>query len=80
GAGGVGRQGHVRGSATIPGEGKDAVELAMDRATLAKHLEDAERQVAQGKDYLAKQEAFIGELAREGHGTAQARALLDTLL
>ncbi|MFL5031035.1 MAG: hypothetical protein ACJ8E1_14265 [Xanthobacteraceae bacterium] len=52
----------------------------MDRATLPRHLEDAERQVAQGKDYLAKQEAFIGELAREGHGTAQVRALLDTLL
>jgi hypothetical protein len=52
----------------------------MDRATLPRHLDDAERQVAQGKDYIAKQEAVIGELAREGHGTAQARALPDTLL
>jgi hypothetical protein len=52
----------------------------MDRATLPRHLEDAERQVAQGKDYLAKQEAVIAELARDGHGTAPARALPDTLL
>jgi len=50
----------------------------MDRATLAKPLEDAERQVAQGKDYIAKQEAVIAELGRDGHGTAQARGLLDT--
>ena len=52
----------------------------MDRATLVRPLEDAERQVAQGKDYIAKQEAVIAGLARDGHGTAQARGLLDTLL
>jgi len=38
----------------------------MDRATLARPLEDAERQVAQRKDYIAKQAAVIAELGRDG--------------
>jgi len=52
----------------------------MDRAILARHLEQAERQVAEGKEHIATQEAVIAELVRDGHDASQARALLDTLL
>jgi uncharacterized protein YhaN len=52
----------------------------MDHALLAKHLEEAERQVAQGKDHIAKQQAIIADLERDGHDTRQARTLLETLL
>ncbi|MFL4978552.1 MAG: hypothetical protein ACJ8FV_08755 [Xanthobacteraceae bacterium] len=80
-AGWAAKGSHVRGSATIPGKGKHAVELSHGSRDFAQAFRG--RRAAgcpQGKDYIAKQEDVIAELARDGHGTAQARALLDNLL
>jgi hypothetical protein len=52
----------------------------MDRVSLTRHLEEAERQVAQGKEHIARQQAVIFQLARDGHDTAQAESLLEALL
>jgi hypothetical protein len=52
----------------------------MDHALLAKHLEDAERQVVLAKEHIARHEAVIADLERDGHDTTQARTLLETLL
>jgi hypothetical protein len=39
----------------------------------------AQRHVAEGEARVAQQTARIAELARDGHNTAQARAVLATL-
>jgi len=51
----------------------------MDRRLLQQHLEQAERHIALGKQHLAKQEAIIAELDRDGHDTTDALAILVTL-
>jgi hypothetical protein len=43
---------------------------------LQAELAKARADVAQGEDRVAKQEALIAELQRDGHDTAAARALL----
>jgi hypothetical protein len=42
-----------------------------------RHLEEAERHVAQGERHIAEQEERIGDLARHGHDTTEARRLLN---
>jgi hypothetical protein len=42
-------------------------------------LEMAQRHVAEGEARVAQQMALIAELARDGHNTARAQALLATL-
>jgi hypothetical protein len=45
-----------------------------------KHLEQAERRIAEGKDHIARQEGIIARLVSCGHDTSEAEALLVTLL
>jgi hypothetical protein len=49
----------------------------MDREMLLRHLEEAERHIALGKQHIAHQEQIVEELARVGSDTAEARRLLD---
>ena len=51
-----------------------------DRATIQRHLAQAEAHVAQGEIHLARQKAIISELDRDGHADAAetARELLVT--
>jgi hypothetical protein len=42
-------------------------------------LEMAQRHVAEGEVRVARQTALVAELARDGHNTARAEALLATL-
>jgi isochorismate hydrolase len=49
----------------------------MDRSMQLRHLEEAERHVAQGVRHITEQEVRIADLAREGHDTKEARKLLD---
>ena len=43
------------------------------------HLAQAERHVAEGMRHIAKQEALIANLDRDGHDTAEAIKMLGTL-
>ena len=47
---------------------------------LLDHLAQAERHIAGGRLIIERQQALITELERDGHPTAQARALLDTFV
>lgn len=51
----------------------------MDKQTLERHLELAERHVRTGERLLARQRAVLGELRRDGHDTLQADRLLVNL-
>jgi hypothetical protein len=51
----------------------------IDRTTLLEHLDQSERHAAQGRAHLAKQEALIADLERDGHDTKDALAVLATL-
>ena len=51
----------------------------MDRQTMLKHLAMVERHVAEGEIRLSRQRALIAELDRDGHDTADARAILATI-
>lgn len=51
----------------------------MNRAMLLQHLALAERHISQGETHLAKQEALISTLDRDGHDTTEAWALLTTM-
>jgi hypothetical protein len=51
----------------------------MDRTTLQQHLAQAERHAAEGRRHLARQEALVAELDRDGHDTTEARKVLATL-
>ena len=52
----------------------------MDRQTMLEHLAMAKRHVAEGEIHLSRQRALIAELDRDGHDTADARAILATML
>jgi hypothetical protein len=52
----------------------------MDRATLKRHLADAERDVALGEDYIARQRAIVARLEQAGQDSAHARRLLGDLI
>ncbi len=52
----------------------------MDRQTMLAHLAMAERHVAEGEIHLSCQEALISQLDRDGHDTADARAIVATML
>jgi len=52
----------------------------MDRATLARPLEGAERQVAKKGLHREAGGLSLPSSGGDGHGTAQARAWLDTFL
>jgi len=43
------------------------------------HLEQARRHVAAAKERVSAQERLVSELARDGHDTTKAAALLETL-
>jgi hypothetical protein len=49
----------------------------VERSTIVEHLAQAERHVAQGAEHVAKQRGIVDQLARGGHDTAQAMALLE---
>ena len=51
----------------------------MDRAIILKHLAQAERHVAQGRQIIEKQETLIVDLERDGHDTADAMKILVTM-
>jgi len=51
----------------------------MDRATLREHLNQARRHAALGKHHLARQEALVAELDRNGHDTTAAMGVLATM-
>jgi hypothetical protein len=51
----------------------------MDRDDLIDHLAAVERHIALGRSHLARQEALIAELDRDGHDTTDAIAILATL-
>ena len=46
----------------------------MDRATYLQNLEDVDDHIVQGKEHIAKQEATITALERDGHLQAVKRA------
>jgi hypothetical protein len=48
----------------------------IDRTILLEHQAQAERHVAQGRTHLARQEALIADLERDGHDTKDASAIL----
>lgn len=48
-----------------------------DRAMEIRHLEQAERHVAQGNRRIFEQEERVAQLARGGHSVTEARRLLD---
>ena len=52
----------------------------MDRQTMLEHLAMAERHVTEGEVHLSRQRALVAELDRDGHDTADARAILATML
>ena len=52
-----------------------SAELDIERANLAK----AEQDIADGERRVSEQTIRIGKLDRDGHGTAKAWALLQTL-
>jgi len=54
---------------------------AMDRARKLAQLQQAERHVAEGKKHVAKQEALVAALERDGHDAyaAKAREILAVL-
>ena len=51
----------------------------MEKADLMQHLELAERHFAEGEQLLARQRAKLEELRRDGHNSAEAELLLQTL-
>ncbi|MBB4261442.1 MULTISPECIES: hypothetical protein [unclassified Bradyrhizobium] len=51
----------------------------MDRATLLRHLAEAERHVADGERHIARQEELINELRRDGHDLETASEVLATM-
>jgi hypothetical protein len=51
----------------------------MDRKLEQRHLQEAERHVAQGLEHIDKERRIIAELDRDGHDTSTARELLKTL-
>jgi hypothetical protein len=51
----------------------------MDRNALRRYLAQTERHIARGKVHLARQQAMIADLARGGHKTEEALAILHTL-
>jgi len=53
--------------------------LGEDRQSKLQHLAVGEGHVAGGEIHLAKQEALIVDLKRDGHDSADARAILTTL-
>ena len=55
-------------------------DVNQDRARSPAQLIAAERVVAEGQTYLIRQEAFIGQLERDGHDTTEARSLLVAML
>ena len=48
----------------------------MDRTVLLRHLVEAERHLAEYKQVVARQRHVIDTIARGGHDTAEASALL----
>ncbi len=52
----------------------------MDRATLLTHLAEAERQIAQGRSFIASQQRALQELRVVGEETAKAEAMLEGFL
>jgi hypothetical protein len=50
------------------------------REAILKKLEEIDRQIALGKEHIAKQREMIEELDREGHDTSAAKELLETFL
>ena len=46
------------------------------RSMLMDHLAQAERHIAQGQVIIERQISLVAELARDGHDTEEARALL----
>ena len=51
----------------------------IDRAMWQEHLAQAERHVTLGETHIAKQQAIVAELERDGHDARIARDLLDQL-
>jgi hypothetical protein len=52
----------------------------MDRATVERHLVEAERHVAIGESTIANQRRVLENLLRDGHDTTAAEKLLTTFL
>jgi Spy/CpxP family protein refolding chaperone len=48
----------------------------MHRDMLLDHLAQARRHVAQGEQHVMRQRELVAEMERDGHDTAQSRALL----
>ncbi len=51
----------------------------MDPSEIQQYLEQAERHAAEGRQLVARQEALVAELDRDGHDTDAARKVLETL-
>jgi hypothetical protein len=49
----------------------------IDRVQAARHLKLARRQVAEGRQRIAKQQELVARLERNGHDAKQANALLS---
>ena len=48
----------------------------MDRETLQRHLELAEKQIAEGQLHVDNQTRIVAELERDGHDVTEARRML----
>ncbi|MDA9464989.1 hypothetical protein [Bradyrhizobium sp. CCBAU 53415] len=51
----------------------------MDRNMLLRHLAMAKRHVTLGENHLARQEALLAELDRDGHDTTDTLAIQETM-
>ena len=62
-----------------PTDKRGVVLTNMDPAAIQHHLTQAERHAAEGRQLVARQEALIAELDRDGHDATGARKVLEIL-
>ena len=55
----------------------DEMPSPIPRHVLLEHLEQARRHVAEGERHILRQRELVAEMERDGHGTAEARRLLE---
>jgi hypothetical protein len=65
-------------SAKVAADNTRPLPITFERRMLMDHLAQAERHVAQGEAIIERQLSLVAELARDGHDTEEARALLTT--
>jgi len=70
----------ARAAEAEPNSAEAAAGSPEDREVTLKKLEEFDRQIAIGKEHIAKQREIIADLDREGHDISGAKELLENLL